>query len=164
MSDSVSFQGRNFITKEEGRLLKPYKDPVGYWTIGVGHLITKQERSSGKIIINGDPVKWTDGLLAEEVDALLAQDLHSFESDVYDSLRFEPEQNQLDALVSLAFNIGTGAFRKSTLLKRLNNDSELDEDRLKPWWLAWKNAGGKPILLKRRQREWALFWSGDYGS
>lgn len=163
MADTVSAKGRKFITKEEGRRLKPYKDPVGLWTIGVGHLLTKEERATGLISIAGVKTKWTDGLLAEEVDALLAQDLQRFESAVYNSLNFEPEQHQFDALVSLAFNIGTGAFYRSTLLKRLDNDQDLEEGRLKPWWLAWKNAGGKPILLARRKREWNLFWNGVYG-
>ena len=67
-------------------------------------------------------------------------------------------QNQFDALVSLVFNIGTGAFARSTLLKRLNVG---DYNGAAEAFLMWRNAGGKPILLNRRKREKALFEKVD---
>lgn len=68
-------------------------------------------------------------------------------------------QYQFDALVSLAFNIGEGAFRRSTLLKLLNRG---DYKGASEQFLVWKNAGGRPILLNRRKREKALFDGGVY--
>ena len=65
-------------------------------------------------------------------------------------------QNQFDALVSLAYNIGTGAFNKSTLVKKLNaGDIRGAADQFD----VWINAGGKRMqgLVNRRAREKALY-------
>jgi lysozyme len=67
-------------------------------------------------------------------------------------------QNQVDAIISLVYNIGAGGFAKSTLLKRINKDP-MDSTGITEAFLMWKNAGGKPILLKRRKREVALYFS-----
>ena len=67
-------------------------------------------------------------------------------------------QNQFDALVSLAYNIGTNAFSKSTLVKKLNaNDNRAAADQFD----VWVNAGGKRMqgLVNRRAKEKALFLS-----
>ena len=67
-------------------------------------------------------------------------------------------QNQFDALVSLAYNIGTGAFNKSTLVKKLNAGDILGAaDQFD----VWVNAGGKRMQgrVNRRAKEKALFLS-----
>ncbi|MBL4860894.1 MAG: lysozyme, partial [Acinetobacter sp.] len=64
--------------------------------------------------------------------------------------------NQFDALVSLAYNIGTGAFSGSTLVKKLNvHDIRGAADQFD----VWVNAGGKRMqgLVNRRTVEKALF-------
>jgi lysozyme len=83
--------------------------------------------------------------------------LLNYELAVYSSTRDDINQNQFDSLVSLAFNIGTGAFKKSTLLKKVNANP--NDPAIKGAFEMWKNAGGMPILLKRRQREAALYFT-----
>ncbi|KQD16250.1 lysozyme [Acinetobacter baumannii] len=65
-------------------------------------------------------------------------------------------QNQFDALVSLAYNIGSGAFKGSTLLKLLNKG---DYKGAADQFLVWNKAGGKVMkgLVRRREAERALF-------
>jgi lysozyme len=65
-------------------------------------------------------------------------------------------QNQFDALVSLAYNIGTNAFKTSTLVKYLN---ALDFKAAADEFLKWNRGGGKVMkgLVRRRETERALF-------
>jgi lysozyme len=68
----------------------------------------------------------------------------------------EVNQNQFDAMVSLAYNIGVGAFSNSTLLKRVNAKDFIGAGNE---FLKWDKSGGKPLLglTRRRQREKELF-------
>lgn len=145
---TVSRNGLDFIIKEEGLVLKPYKCSAGIPTIGVG--CTYYE--------DGTKVKMTDKPITKErAEALFLHLLDSYELAVYSTTRDDINQNQFDALVSLCFNIGVNAFKKSSLLKVVNinpNDAMIEK-----MWLMWKNAGGKPVLLKRRQREYNLYKS-----
>jgi lysozyme len=116
----MSEAGLAMLTSLEGKRNQMYHDAVGLPTIGVGHLLTKDELSSGKIFIGGEAISWQSGLMDSEVEALLAGDVadtaHAVEAAVTASLT----QPQFDALVSFAFNIGKVAFRNSTLLSQLN--------------------------------------------
>lgn len=88
----------------------------------------------------------------------MQNDLKSFEQTVNNTVKVPLNQNQFDALVSLAYNIGTNAFSKSTLVKKLNaNDIRGAADQFD----VWVNAGGKRMqgLVNRRAREKALFIS-----
>ena len=80
----------------------------------------------------------------------------NFESAVYENVKVGLNQNQFDALVSLTYNIGIGAFSKSTLLKKLNAG---DYKGTSNQFDVWVNAGGKRLdgLVKRRAKEKALF-------
>jgi lysozyme len=71
--------------------------------------------------------------------------------------RDDISQSQFNALVSLCFNIGIAAFKGSTVLRRVNADPN-DPD-ITQAFLMWKNAGNKPVLLARRKRESALYFS-----
>lgn len=90
----------------------------------------------------------------EKSREVLRSDLVRFERAVNDGVKVKLNQNQFDALVSLAFNIGEGAFGRSTLLRMLNANNYKGAAEQ---FLVWKNAGGRPILLNRRKREKALF-------
>jgi len=143
---SVSPKGLKFIAKEEGCVLKSYKDSVGIPTIGVG--CTYYE--------NGERVKMTDSPITEARALQLFKNLlKTYEMCVYAHTRDDINQNQFDALVSLCFNIGTGAFNKSTLVKKVNANP--NDPTIGAAFEMWKNAGGKPILLNRRKREYALY-------
>tara|TARA_R110000868_G_scaffold42198_12_gene143247 strand:- start:1854 stop:2375 length:522 start_codon:yes stop_codon:yes gene_type:complete len=130
----------NFITKEEGHKNRAYKDSKGLWTIGVGHLIKSDEQH----LINAT-------LTDKEVEDLLKSDLRWCSEAVESSVRVPLQQHQFDALYSLCFNIGETNFRKSTVLRKVNeNDIQGAADAILMW--------NKPaVLKKRRERERALF-------
>jgi len=141
----TSANGINLICGFEGLELKAYDDGVGVWTIGYG-----------TTIVNGIKVKKGDTCTIEQAKSYMAQDLKKFESAVDTSVKVTITQNQFDALVSLAYNIGTGAFKSSTLLKKLNakdfKGAAAQFDR-------WNRAGGKVMqgLVNRRAKERKLF-------
>lgn len=144
---TVSNNGIEFLIKEEGLILHPYKDSVGIPTIGVG--CTYYE--------DGSKVKMTDPSISRDrAISLFRNVLKNYELAVYSTTRDDINQNQFDALVSICFNIGVGAFKGSTLLKRVNKDP--NQLSIAEAFLMWRNAGGKPILLKRRQREAELYF------
>src|SRR5215510_10749057 len=106
----MSENGRELLSEWEGFELNVYRDVAGLPTIGVGHLLTKDELSSGKIIIKGTPIQYGGGLSREQVLDLLTQDLQRFEETLTDRIKVNLKQNQFDALVAFAFNIGISAF------------------------------------------------------
>jgi lysozyme len=130
----------DFITKEEGARNKAYKDTKGLWTIGVGHLIKADEQH----LINAT-------LTDTQVEDLLKSDLKWCSEAVENSVKVPLQQNQFDALYSLCFNIGETNFKKSTVVKKINeNDLKGAADAILMW--------NKPaVLQKRRERERALF-------
>lgn len=146
---TTSDSGQNFIVQEEGERLTAYQDSVGIWTIGVGH--------TGWV--GNKPVAKGMTITKEQSREILRVDLRRFEKTVNECVTKPLTQYQFDALVSLAFNIGEGAFRRSTLLKLLNRG---DYKGASEQFLVWRNAGGRPILLNRRKREKALFDGGKY--
>ncbi|OOF84663.1 muraminidase [Rodentibacter ratti] len=142
----TSERGISHIIRDEGERLTAYQDIVGIWTIGVGH--------TGQV--DGKPVTKGMKISKEKSSELLKTDLARFEKAINASVNVSLTQNQFDALVSLAFNIGEGAFRRSTLLRKLNAG---DYNGASQQFLVWKNAGGRVSqgLLNRRKREKALF-------
>lgn len=94
-----------------------------------------------------------DFLTAEQ---WLREDCYDAERDVNWSVKVPLSQNQFDALVSLAFNIGGGAFRASTLLRKLNLG---DYSGAAAEFPRWNKQGGVelPGLTRRRAAEESLF-------
>ena len=142
----ISENGIEFIRQLEGEKLTAYPDIVGIWTIGVGH--------TG--FVDGKPVARGMAITKEKSKEILTADLKRFESAVNDAVKVTLTQNQFDALVSLAFNIGEGAFARSMLVNKLNAG---DKKGAAEQFLVWKNAGGRVSqgLLNRRQKEKAMF-------
>ncbi len=135
-------QGIELIKSFEGCKLKVYLDAVGLPTIGYGHLI-KPGESFTKIT-------------QKEAEDLLKSDAHIFVDGVNKLLEVNVTQNQFDALVSFAFNVGLGNLEKSTLLKLLNAGDYAGAGNQLP---RWNKAGGKILngLTKRRNAERDLF-------
>jgi lysozyme len=153
----LSTEGRKFLIAREGMKLHPYRDLAGHLTIGAGHKITTSELSSGKIYINDIAVRYSNGITAEQSMDLLTQDARFAEDAISRYVTVAINQNQFDSLVSWVFNVGIGAFKNSTLLKRLNqgNYSAVPEQMKR-----WKYAGGQVMqgLVNRRQEE-ARLWA-----
>lgn len=105
----LSAIGHAVLVAREGRRLDAYRDSVGIWTIGIGH--------TGAA---GPPVV-TPGLrlTAAECDAVFARDVGRFVRAVAAVAPADLPDHAFDALVSLCFNIGEGAFRRSTVVRRL---------------------------------------------
>lgn len=152
----LSQNGLELLKRWEGFEPRVYHDSAGFLTIGVGHLLTRSEMTSGKITVGGIVVKYADGLTDNQILGLLAQDVGPAEKAVADRVTVNLTQNQFDALVSFAFNVGIGAFSGSTLLKQLNQKLYNEV----PAQLArWTRAGGRvvPGLVNRRNKEIALW-------
>lgn len=144
----VSLFGVDLICSFEGKRLAAYDDGVGVWTIGFGTTVYP----------NGIKVKKGDTCTEVQAKAYMAHDLKKFEAAVNNAVTVPLNQNQFDALLSLAYNIGTDAFSKSTLMQKLNaNDIRGAADQFD----VWVNAGGKRMqgLVNRRAKEKALFLS-----
>jgi GH24 family phage-related lysozyme (muramidase) len=147
-AQATSAAGRKAITDREGNVLTAYQDSVGIWTIGVGHT------SAAGLPKVAKGLKIT----AAESDEILSRDLKTFEAGVRAAVKVPLSQNEFDALVSLAFNIGVGAFSKATLVKKLNAG---DRAGAADQFLVWNKAGGKTLkgLVTRRQSERKQFLS-----
>lgn len=142
---NVNNAGLALIKQFEGLRLDAYKCPAGVWTIGYGH--------TGPDVAPGDTVRETDA------EIFLKSDLMRFEHGVEELLDGVPASfNEFSAMVSLAFNIGLGNFRKSSVLKY----HKLGKKTLAAnAFLLWVKAGGKPLagLIRRRTAERALYVS-----
>ena len=142
--------GLNLIKIYEGLRLKAYKDPVGILTIGYGHTSAA-----------GEP-KVTEGMTItkEQAEAILRRDLQKYEKAVDDAITADLTENQFAACVSLCYNIGPGAFAKSSVARFINAGRFADAADA---FALWNRAGGKilPGLVKRRAAEAALFVKGS---
>lgn len=138
--------GLNLIKSFEGKRVNAYDDGVGVWTIGFGTIKYP----------NGIRVKKGDTCTEQQAEDYLRNDLAKFETAINKLVKVPLTQNQFDALVSLTYNIGSGAFKGSTLLKLLNKG---DYQSAADQFLAWNRAGGKVMkgLVRRREAERALF-------
>jgi lysozyme len=154
----MSDHGLELIKQWEGFENQLYKDSAGLPTIGVGHLLTKSELSSGKIFINGVPIQYAGGLTDQEVLDLLSQDVNPAAQVVNNKVTVTLNQNQFDALTSFTFNVGGTAFTGSTLLKLLNQGQY---NQVPAQLRRWNKAGGQVVqgLINRRENEIKL-WNG----
>ena len=137
----VSSKGLKLIKDFEGLRLQTYVDSNNVLTIGYGHTVN---------------VKPKDKITTTQAEALLKSDLQYFEKAVSKALNGGVKQNQFDALVSLAFNIGMNAFIKSSVL-RLHNKMKYAEAAQA--FSLWNRSGGKVMsgLVRRRMVEAALY-------
>lgn len=139
----TSQRGIDLIKSEEGFVATAYLDAVGIWTIGYGHT---------RGVKPGDKISQYQG------EDYLKEDLKIAEKAINDQ-HLNINQNQFDALASFTFNVGVGAFEKSTLLKRIKLNP-YDKIGITIEFGRWVHGGGKilPGLVKRRKHETALYF------
>ncbi len=145
----ISEKGLNLIKEFEGLRLKPYKDAVGIPTIGYGNTYYED----GRKVSLSDPA-----ITGARATDLLKMVVKRYEDAINRYVQVPITQNQFDALVSFAYNVGNENVRKSTLMKLLNRKQYTEAaDQL----LRWNKAGGKTLkgLTRRRQAERTLFLS-----
>ena len=149
----LSPAGRAFLEQQEGVVLRVYRDVSGIPTVGCGH-----------VVLPGDHLEVGDEISAQDADNMLAEDVAKCEAAIGQYVKPALSQNQFDALCSLIFNIGVGAFAASTVLKLLNGNSQTP---LAEAWCLWDKdvqRGAEvtdPALLARRRREVALYLTPD---
>jgi len=140
----------DLIKRFEGCKLNAYLDPVGIPTIGYGSIMWpdgKRVKLGQKITLQQaeDMLKWEIDIKAKPVNSLLA--------------KVAVNQNQFDALISFAYNLGIGALTRSTLLKKvIANPCDVS---IRDEFMKWVNAGGKKLagLVRRRKAEADLYFS-----
>lgn len=140
----ISERGIELIKSFEGFSLTAYPDPATGgepYTIGIGHT---GGVTPGQVCTEEEAIEW------------LKEDCAEAEEAINDYVDVELTQNQIDALVSLIFNIGVGNFRNSTLLKLLNAEGYNNAAKQ---FGKWVKAAGKtmPGLVRRRKAEAELF-------
>ena len=143
----ITNEGLELIKQAESFKALPYLCPAKVPTIGYGSTFYE----------NGTKVSMNDKAISKEyATELLIEDAAEFGSKLLIKKPFT--DNQFSSCVSLAYNIGTGAFNGSTLLKKINinpNDETIFEEFLK-----WNKAGGKVLqgLVIRRNKEARLYF------
>jgi lysozyme len=93
----------------------------GVTQIGHGHVVTESEASAGKIEVGGETVQLQEGITPSQADALLKQDLEAVQTAVKSAIKNPITQQQFDALVDFAYNIGVEKFNQSEVVKLIND-------------------------------------------
>ena len=139
----ISEKGIKAIKTFEGYSPLEYTCVAGKRTIGYGHVLKPDE-------------VYVCGVSEQQAEKLLMQDLCMTEAAVDLLVDVPLKEYQRDALVSFAFNIGTYAFQRSTLLKELNAGNY---EQVPKQLMRWIYTNGKPCygLVRRRQAEAAMF-------
>ena len=142
----INRAGLNLLESFEGWRAQAYRDATGIWTIGYGHtsMAGAPEVHPGMVISR------------QEGTAILMRDLEKFAEAIRPHIKVELNPNQFSALLSFAFNVGPANFRKSSVLRYVNQKRFAEV----PARLAlWTKAGGKVLrgLSRRRAAEGALF-------
>lgn len=149
---NLDTNGYNLIKGFEGLKLKAYKDSVGIWTIGYGNITYK----------DGSKVKQGDSISQDEANDLFNYYADKFAAKVASLIKKPINQNQFNAVVSLAYNIGVGAFGTSSVLRKMNINP--NDPTIKESFEAWNKGtiGGKKVIIQglvnRRKKESELYF------
>lgn len=160
----ISDAGIALLKKAEALFLQPYDDqtekPTAVWvpgaTIGYGHLITQNEWST-----------YQRGFKQVDAENLLVHDLSPCGAAVRNTITALVSQNEFDAMVMLAFNIGVTAFTTSSVSKLINNPNAASPyPSLEAAWKAWDRSQGQVMagLDNRRRCEWNVYSKRIYES
>lgn len=165
---NVSPELVEFVAAWEGFKPRPSPDPLvpGVWDVGHGFVLTQPDRDHpvlGRCFLPDGRINEFATITRDEARTVLEDELADYAEEVDAAIEpFVASQNEFDACVSLAYNIGTRAFRESTLARKLregNPFAAADE------FQKWHRAGGRivPGLLRRREAELRIFEWADYG-
>jgi lysozyme len=137
LKDAALYIAVPMIAKFEGCRLRAYQDSVGVWTIGYGHTHN---------------VKSDDVITQQQADQMLRDEVGVFMDSVLYQIHVPVNEHQLAALTSFAYNLGVGALKKSTLLRKLNAG---DVEGAAKEFVKWTKAGGHVLngLVARRHEE-----------
>lgn len=146
----IDKKGLDLIAEFEGLRLKPYLCSANVPTIGYGSTFYE----------NGTKVKLIDAPITKQrAEQLLQHTADKFAEKVAKLITKPITQNQFNALVSFAFNVGITALQNSTLLRLVNNNP--NDANIAKQFLRWNKAGGREVqgLTNRRIKESALYFS-----
>ena len=140
----------DLIARFEGLRLRAYQDQGGVWTICYGSTFnpfTNRKVQPGDTITKDEALRW------------LNEHIKFFRNNVVKLIKVPQSQNQISALTSLAYNIGIGAFQRSTLLKLLNSGAP--NAQVADQFLRWNRIKGQISkgLTNRRELEKDLYFS-----
>lgn len=155
-------KGINLLKSIEELATTPYDDQTGKgiatWvegaTIGYGHLIAKSEW-----------LKYKDGLTEAQALSLFKADISPYVNAVNSKVKVSVTQNEFDAMVILAFNIGKAGFSSSSVLRMVNDPlATTSYSTLESAWKAWNKSQARINrgLINRRKAEWNIYNKGVY--
>jgi len=163
-ADTFGFsdKGIDLLKSIEKLSTTPYDDQTGKditaWgegaTIGYGHLVSSDQWE-----------KYKDGITPDQALSLFRADLNPYVNTVKTKVTVSITQNEFDAMVILAFNIGQRGFSGSSVLKMVNDpDVRTGYTNLEDAWKAWNKSQGvvNRGLTNRRQAEWDIYSKGIY--
>ena len=143
-------EGLALIKRFEGFEPGIYICPVGWPTIGYGHVVRDDERE-----------RFVDGIDEAAAEELLRCDVGTAERAVLRLICVPLEDGQFDALSSFAFNLGAGALQRSTLRRKINRG---EHDAVPREFRRWVWAGGRKLkgLVRRREAEAVFYAEGPH--
>jgi lysozyme len=149
----ISKKGLDFIKFHEGVRYKMYYDTQGYPTIGVGHLITENEKHL-----------LTEVLSENQVNDLFRKDIKKFVDAANEAFVVPVKQHEFDATVSFLFNVGRGwagfgGHEVASFIKYRNSIGDYDKKRMISLIMRFRNP---PEIQGRRAKEARLFTEGNY--
>ena len=144
---TINAAGLALIKEFESFRADAYLDPVGIPTVGYG-----TTSAAGVGITVRIPMRITEA----QAQAYLAAALDKFAAHIRPLITAPINENEWAAFLSLAYNIGPGAFGKSSALRKFN---QLDKEGAADAILLWNKGGGQVLkgLVRRRAAERALF-------
>lgn len=151
MSVRIDDVGYEFIKRWEGVRNQAYCDSAGIPTIGIGFIRYKVGARAGT------RVQMQDYLTDDEIKTEFAVQIAAYEDAVAEAVKVALTQSQVNALVSLCYNIGVNAFKGSTVVRELN------KRKYQAACTAigmWNKAGGRVVqgLVNRRKAEQVEFF------
>ena len=143
----VNKAGRDLIKQFEGCKLKAYKCPAGLWTISWGLTFYP----------DGTKVKEDDVITQQQAEDYFNAIVDDFAKGVDVLVKSNVTANNFSAIVSFAFNVGMGNFRRSTLLRKVNANPK--DPSIRAEFMKWTRANNVVLkgLVRRREAEAKLY-------